>query len=113
MRGRRKRHKRLVPNAPNTWGTLGAASSVRRIYPECMHPFKGDRCKLCNPDREPWSQWASNGPSLPCPRCNEPMERRNRDRPPEWFKGYWHTAWDHCAICRDTVFYEAFEQHVT
>jgi hypothetical protein len=54
---------------------------------------------------------------LPCPQCNEPMERRQRERAPDWYRGIWHSEWDYCAnwSCRDAgkhiVFYKAFERH--
>ena len=80
-----------------------------------------DVCGACNrvhhydefkrPNREQWPSWQSKGVSGPCPKCNEPTERRARERPPEWFKGIWYAAWDHCAHCRYQVFPPAFEPH--
>ena len=60
--------------------------------------------------REPWPQWTSKGAGEPCPRCKRPMERRQRDRPPAWFSGYWHTEWGHCGVCPYQVFYPGFER---
>ena len=69
--------------------------------------------------REPWPPWFRLGAGIECPRCKrrgqradrlEVMERRRRDRPPEWFKGIWYTAWDYCVFCRHSEFPKRFER---
>ena len=61
-------------------------------------------------EREPLLPWTLKGTGESCPRCKRPMERRQRERPPAWFNGYWHAEWDHCGVCPYQVFYPCFKR---
>jgi hypothetical protein len=59
-----------------------------------------------------WStQFDEIGRGNNCPKCGNPMNRRERTTPPDR-DIFWHTQWDVCVnyICRKVVFYDEYRR---